>query len=308
MDLRVTLLSGYSFTTRVLPSYSVKDVKAQIEKEHGMPSHYQLFMIRGLQADDNSLLSEYDIEDSTLQLVLRSPEDIVTAVSKLQMTFYFEERGSTLNSATALEQREALWQVGELLARHPYLNLLIEGHATPGAGPTATQLSMQRAEACLQHITGVSRARIHLRGVGSSYPAVPGGDVELNRRVELYVLMPDRHVLPQREDCLMGPLPCIEDELFPPEDAKIIQLPSEVAATLGRYVAINKAKLRCDEPTDSKPIGWIPMGTVVDVLGLGADRRRAYVHVIRGVNGWLSLAKEDGKPLLRKLSRRFTAP
>jgi len=308
MDLHVSLLSGNSFTIHSLPSDSVKDVKVQIEKEHGIPSHYQVFIISGLEADDGSLLSEYDIKDSTVQLVIRLPEDIVTSVGELQMTFYFEEGGSNFNLKTALEQRAALWQVAELLTRHPYLNLLIEGHATTGAGPTAVQLSMQRAEACLQHITGVSRTRIHLRGMGSSYPAVPGDNLLDNRRVELYVLMPDRRVLPQRTHCLAGPVPDVEDELFPPRDAKIIQLPSEVTATLGRHVAINKAKLRSEESIDSKPIGWIPMGTVVDVLGLGADRRRAYVHVIRGVNGWVSLAKEDGKPLFRKLSRRSSDP
>ena len=82
-----------------------------------------------------------------------------------------------------------------MLAAHPELRLVIEGHTDDVGGAAANQaLSQQRAEAVKAALVsgyGVDAARLTAKGMGATKPAAPNATPagrQQNRRVELVKL------------------------------------------------------------------------------------------------------------------------
>lgn len=90
------------------------------------------------------------------------------------------------------ESKPALEQIGKMLAEHPELKLLIEGHTdNVGDAKKNQTLSEQRAAAVRAYLVsnhGVAEPRVASKGFGSTRPASPNDTPagrQQNRRVEL---------------------------------------------------------------------------------------------------------------------------
>lgn len=110
-----------------------------------------------------------------------------------QATLYFDSQSSKLRS----DSIQAVNQViGELNA-NPSWSLIIEGHTDDsGEAQTNMELSVDRALTIRDLIVaaGIDAGRLEVRGKGQTQPLNDNGtpaDRALNRRVELYKVLPD---------------------------------------------------------------------------------------------------------------------
>ena len=70
--LFIKLLTGYTIRMRVIPSDSIRNVKAKIQRKQGWPSDQQQLSFSGRQLKDKRTVHSYSIVGgSTLQLVLK---------------------------------------------------------------------------------------------------------------------------------------------------------------------------------------------------------------------------------------------
>lgn len=300
VKISIQMLTGTSFPLHVILEDSVEAVKVQIEHERGFPREQQDLVQNVTKLEDDFSLAEYNIQaGSLLSLLVRPPQHVAAMVMAAASKINFEPMSITFLRRTADEQQDALRKVGTLLAQHPYLNLLIEGHATPGFGPNALPLSQARADRCAAGILGVAPGRVHARGLGYNFPAVEGEDVPGNRRVEFYLLTPDRNTYPPRADCLAGPLPAVEDELFPPRDTNITMITRSAADLMGLYKVIKNVNMTQEESLDSDCVALLDVGKALNVFELGQGYR---VHAnYNGTEGWVSLTDQNGEQVLRKI-------
>lgn len=295
----VQMMTGTTFSIAASMSETINDFKCRIEDARGFPKEQQDLVFGVVPLEGNLKLSDYNVRGgSTLSILIRPPQQVVEALMEARKMINFEERSTEFYHATAAEQGAHLLQIGEILARHTYLNLLIEGHAGPDPH-IAPRLSQMRAIRCAQGIVGVSKKRIHVRGLGCGFLVDPR-DVTENRRVEFYVLTPDRRIYPKRDHTLT-PLPAVEDAFFPAEDTQVILLPRSIVAVIGRYQTTQRVNVRKGEALDSDFLGYLPVHTILDILRTGKDVRRALISV-NALEGWVSLRKATGEPLLERLT------
>jgi len=71
MKIFAALASGKTFAVEVFPVDTIRDVKALIEGQAGLPSDQQRLLFAGKELDNNRTLHHYNIiEETTLTLVL----------------------------------------------------------------------------------------------------------------------------------------------------------------------------------------------------------------------------------------------
>jgi len=124
------------------------------------------------------------IEDERLQ--------VTETESEIQVNLGAEILFDTGESTLRPEATAALEQLAELIAQHPDLPILVEGHTdSTGSRASNQRLSEQRAASVMRWLVAnaqVAESRMTTRGFGPSVPVASNGTAEgrqKNRRVEI---------------------------------------------------------------------------------------------------------------------------
>ena len=158
---------------------------------------------------DKPALEKAQVEKAATEYKAQGQSELDKALERLRdVRVFFEFDAATLTKdATA-----RLAEVGEVLARHPELDVNIQGHADErGSSQYNLALGQKRAESVKKYLAqlGVKEGQIKAVSFGAEKPLDPGHDEEAwkkNRRAEVQTT-PDAGVKPEPKQPVAPPKP-----------------------------------------------------------------------------------------------------